>query len=447
MGNPLVSIIVPVYNTKNYLARCVDSLLGQDYENLEVLLIDDGSTDGSEALLDEYQEKDARVRVIHQENAGVSLSRNRAIEAARGEYIRFVDSDDWLPENATSLLVGAAEEAGCDMVIADFYRVSGTRMSQKGDIDEDQVMDRVEFAAHMIENPADFYYGVLWNKLFRRSIIMDHGIRMDAELSWCEDFLFNLEYIRYAETFRAIQEPVYYYLKRKNSLVSQSMSIATTIRTKIITFEYYNDFYKDVYGDDYEDVQGKVRYYLLSAAKDGVVMPIPSTRKKTGADLSPQTEQELLGKTGFWPDLYYGRRLLEDYLRSDAVLKPLTFDDASLLWLFRDIRQFGRQKEIAVITGQTPQRTARTLSRLKRGEYIATRTDKDGMLIVAVLEKGHVCLEKIEEILRQFGGICMDGLSPEERACLTAVEARVRRNVRGQAKKEHITGGESYGGQ
>ncbi len=445
MENPLVSIIVPVYNTQKYLARCLDSLLAQDYENLELILIDDGSTDGSETLLDEYQEKDARVRVIHQENAGVSLSRNRAIEAARGEYIRFVDSDDWLPENATSLLVSAAEEAGCDMVIADFYRVSGTRMSQKGDIDEDQVMDRVEFASHMIENPADFYYGVLWNKMFRRSIIMEHGIRMDAELSWCEDFLFNLEYIRYAETFRAIQEPVYYYLKRKNSLVSQSMSIATTIRTKIITFEYYNDFYKDVYGDDYEDVQGKVRYYLLSAAKDGVVTPLPSTRKKNGSDLSPQTEQELQSKVGFWPDLYYGRRLLKELLRADEMLKPLTFDDVTLLWLFRDIRQFGRQKEIAVITGQTSQRTTRTLSRLKRGEYIATRTDKEGMLIVAVLGKGRECLERIEAILLQFGSVCMDGLSAEERTCLSEVEVRVRRNIRGQVKKEHITGGESHG--
>ncbi|MCD8362070.1 MAG: glycosyltransferase [Lachnospiraceae bacterium] len=445
MENPLVSIIVPVYNTQKYLARCLDSLLAQDYENLELILIDDGSTDGSETLLDEYQEKDARVRVIHQENAGVSLSRNRAIEAARGEYIRFVDSDDWLPENATSLLVSAAEEAGCDMVIADFYRVSGTRMSQKGDIDEDQVMDRVEFASHMIENPADFYYGVLWNKLFRRSIIMEHGIRMDAELSWCEDFLFNLEYIRYAETFRAIQEPVYYYLKRKNSLVSQSMSIATTIRTKIITFEYYNDFYKDVYGDDYEDVQGKVRYYLLSAAKDGVVTPLPSTRKKNGSDLSPQTEQELQSKVGFWPDLYYGRRLLKELLRADEMLKPLTLDDVTLLWLFRDIRQFGRQKEIAVITGQTSQRTTRTLSRLKRGEYIATRTDKEGMLIVAVLEKGRECLERIEAILLQFGSVCMDGLSAEERTCLSEVEVRVRRNIREQVKKEHTTGGESHG--
>ncbi len=436
MGNSLVSIIVPVYNTQKYLARCVDSLLGQDYENLEFILVDDGSTDGSEILVDEYQKKDARVRVIHQENMGVSLSRNRAIETARGEYIRFVDSDDWLPENATSLLVSAAEEAGCDMVIADFYRVSGTRMSQKGDIDEDQVMDRVEFAAHMIENPADFYYGVLWNKLFRRSIIMEHGIRMDAELSWCEDFLFNLEYIRYAETFRAIQDPVYYYLKRKNSLVSQSMSIATTIRTKIITFEYYNDFYKDVYGDDYEDVQGKVRYYLLSAAKDGVVMPLPSTRKKNGSDLSPQTEQELQSKVGFWPDLYYGRRMLAELLRADEMLKQLTLDDVTLLWLFRDIRQFGRQKEISVITGQTSQRTTRTLSRLKRGEYIATRTDKEGMLIVAVLDKGRECLKRIEAILQQFGAVCVDGLSSEERECFTAVEAKVRRNVREQAKKE-----------
>ncbi|MCD8249023.1 MAG: hypothetical protein LUC60_04100, partial [Lachnospiraceae bacterium] len=128
--------------------------------------------------------------------------------------------------------------------------------------------------------------------------------------------------------------------------------------------------------------------------------------------------------------------LLKELLRADEMLKPLTLDDVTLLWLFRDIRQFGRQKEIAVITGQTSQRTTRTLSRLKRGEYIATRTDKDGMLIIAVLEKGRECLDRIRAILLQLGDLCMEGLSLEERACLTAAEERVRHNVRGQVKKE-----------
>ncbi|MCD8330764.1 MAG: glycosyltransferase, partial [Lachnospiraceae bacterium] len=107
---PLVSIIVPVYNIKKYLRRCADSLLGQDYENLEILFIDDGSTDGSESILDEYQRQDPRVRVIHQANAGVSASRNRGLDLARSEYIQFADSDDWLPADAMRQLVNAAQE-------------------------------------------------------------------------------------------------------------------------------------------------------------------------------------------------------------------------------------------------------------------------------------------------------------------------------------------------
>lgn len=103
-----------------------------------------------------------------------------------------MDSDDWLTADATKLMVRAAEETGCDMVIADFYRVVGEMVSQKGDIDADQVIGREAFVGFMMENPADYYYGVLWNKLYRRSLVEAHGIRMDAKLSWCEDFLFNL---------------------------------------------------------------------------------------------------------------------------------------------------------------------------------------------------------------------------------------------------------------
>lgn len=229
---PLVSIIVPVYNARDYIERCVDSILNQEYQNLEILLIDDGSVDGTDVLLDAYAARDQRVRVIHQENAGVSASRNRALDLAQGEYVQFADSDDWLTPDSTKLLTRPAMEKGCDLVIGDFYRVTGKRLSQKGDIDTDHVMDRREFASYMIENPADYYYGVLWNKLFRRSIIEEHQIRMDEELSWCEDFLFNLEYIRYAESIYAIQVPVYYYMKRKDSLVSQGISISNTVKMK-----------------------------------------------------------------------------------------------------------------------------------------------------------------------------------------------------------------------
>ena len=154
-----VSIIVPVYNAQEYLKRCVDSILSQDYRDFELLLMDDGSKDASGEICDAYAQQDGRVRVVHKENTGVSDTRNQALELARGTFLQFLDSDDWIVPEATRLLVRSMEEYNCDMVISDFYRVSGERLAQKGDIEEDKVMSRQEFASYMIENPADFYYG------------------------------------------------------------------------------------------------------------------------------------------------------------------------------------------------------------------------------------------------------------------------------------------------
>ena len=171
---PMVSIIVPIYNAEQYLRRCVDSILNQEYTDYELLLVNDGSTDASGDICEEYGDQDPRVIVIQKENTGVSDSRNRALDRARGKYLQFLDSDDWITPDATRLFVRAAEEYGCDMVISDFYRVVGERLSPKGDIEEEGVLTREEFAAHMMENPADFYYGVLWNKLYRRDIVEEH---------------------------------------------------------------------------------------------------------------------------------------------------------------------------------------------------------------------------------------------------------------------------------
>ena len=188
-----VSIIVPVYNSAKTLRRCADSILNQDFTDYELFLVDDGSTDDSGAICDEYAALDNRVHVIHKNNSGVSDTRNTALDLAHGKYIQFLDSDDWITPDATKLLVRTAEKNNCDLVIADFYRVNGERVSQKGDIDEDAVLSKEEFSHHMMENPADFYYGVIWNKLYRRDIIEKHELRMNAQINWCEDFMFNLE--------------------------------------------------------------------------------------------------------------------------------------------------------------------------------------------------------------------------------------------------------------
>ena len=329
---PTVSIIVPVYNAENTIPRCIESILNQEYSDFELLLVNDGSTDGSGAVCDAYAARDARVRVIHKENTGVSDTRNTALDQARGAYLQFLDSDDWITPDATSSLVRAAESAQCDLVVSDFYRVVGERVSQKGDIDDDGVMTREEYAAYMMENPADFYYGVLWNKLYRRSIVEAHHLRMDPEISWCEDFMFNLEYIRYAETFRALQVPIYYYVKTKGSLANQSLTISKTVKMKLTVFEYYHRFFKSVLDEEeYEKSRLKVYRFLLDAAGDGSVPPavLPNSRKL--GDERMQVSPHVLDGEGVLYDAFRERKLLDRYLETAALKNDLALPDAKLL--------------------------------------------------------------------------------------------------------------------
>lgn len=337
---PKVSIIVPVYNAEKGLARCVDSILNQEFRDFELILMDDGSRDRSGEICDGYARADARVVVVHKENTGVSDTRNQAVARARGTFLQFVDSDDWLTADATKLMVRAAEETGCDLVIADFYRVVGEMVSRKGDIDADQVIGREAFVGFMMENPADYYYGVLWNKLYRREIVEAHGIRMDAKISWCEDFLFNLEYVRYATTFYALRTPVYYYVKTKGSLVNQKISLSRTVEMKLAMFECYNDFFKHVLDEEaYERKRLQVYHFLVDAAKDGFVFPatIPGTQK-LGEERS-QALQEVISEDGIIVERYRDRKLIERYLESVALKYDMTMAELSLLLYRKDAGQ------------------------------------------------------------------------------------------------------------
>ena len=191
MPQPLVSLIIPIYNLADYLPQCLDSVRKQTYENLEALLINDGSTDASLAVCREYSRRDSRFQLIDKANSGVSDSRNQALDRAEGKYIQFLDGDDWLSSDATETLVHAAESTGADLVLAHFYRVVEERVAARGHIKAQRVLTRQEFAEEMMKAPANYYYGVLWNKLYRRSIIEAHRLRFDSQVNWCEDFLYN----------------------------------------------------------------------------------------------------------------------------------------------------------------------------------------------------------------------------------------------------------------
>ena len=269
MNHPLVSIIVPVYNAATLLARCIDSIRFQSYENLEILLINDGSTDASRAICEMYARVDERIRFIDRDNSGVSATRNHAINLAKGVYLQFVDSDDWLDEHATRMLVERAESTNADLVIAHYCRVEGDGNPEVcGFINQRGPITKRMFAEHLMDEPASFYYGVMWNKLYRRSIIQAHGIECDESLRWCEDFLFNLEYIRWCQTFAAVQTPMYYYVKNRTGLTSKvARAPIRTLQTRQMLFEYYKELYQEL--GLYEENKLQIHKYLIANTKNG----------------------------------------------------------------------------------------------------------------------------------------------------------------------------------
>ena len=375
---PMVSIIVPIYNAEQYLRRCVDSILNQEYTDFELLLVNDGSTDASGDICEEYGDRDPRVIVIQKENTGVSDSRNRALDRARGKYLQFLDSDDWITPDATRLFVRAAEEYGCDMVISDFYRVVGERLSTKGDIEEEGVLTREEFAAHMMENPADFYYGVLWNKLYRRDIVEEHNLRMDTDINWCEDFMFNLEYIRYAKVFYALHAPIYYYVKRKGSLASQGINISKTVKMKLNVFEYYNNFYKHVLEEeDYEKNRLQVYRFFIDAAGDGTVPPSILPGSKKLGDERVFVNTEILQAEGPAGEDYRKRKLLEHYLEPVALKGDLKVMDVRLLLCLCEKHEWDSRRELADFAGISRTNLTSGLQRLNMRGFLKIEEVKE----------------------------------------------------------------------
>ena len=429
--NPTVSIIVPVYNAEATISRCIESIINQEYRDFELLLIDDGSTDSSGTICDRYAAEDSRIRLIHKENTGVSETRNMALDLACGTYLQFLDSDDWITPNATRLFVEEAERYHCDMVISDFYRVVGKRVAHKGDIDDDCVLTQEEFSAHMLQNPADFYYGVLWNKLYRRDIVEKYHLRMNPEISWCEDFMFNLEYIRHAEVFYALQVPVYYYVKTKGSLASQGMSISKTIKMKLMVFEYYNNFYKHVLDEeDYEKNRLQVYRFLVDAAGDGAVPPsFFSGSKKLGEERN-SVSQEVVAGEGILMDDYRYRKLLDYYLEPIAQKNNLTLGEVRLLLCLSQLRHIGTRKEIADFAGITVRSLSLLLQRLSLKnmlKYEENRTTKE--LKITFLPLASPIQNEIAAAQSNFEQAKYAGFTEDELIQYAALTEKIKNNI------------------
>lgn len=247
-----ISVIVPVYNVEEYLARCVDSILAQTYENLEVILVDDGATDTSGAICDDFAAKDSRVWVIHKENGGLSSARNAGLEAATGEYIAFADSDDWIEPDAYAHLLGLMEKHQVKLVCGGRYDVSGKTGQRTVGLcpRREEVISGEELAGRIF----------LWDgcdssacdKLYHRSLLENFRY---PEGKVCEDVPVTYKIVLQADRVAMSDKPFYNYYHRPGSI-----SMAFSITEKTFHFSQHTEVIYPYIRDNHPAIAAQARY-------------------------------------------------------------------------------------------------------------------------------------------------------------------------------------------
>lgn len=223
MSQELVSVIVPVYKVENYLRKCVDSIIRQTYKNLEIILVDDGSPDGCPKICDDYAVIDSRIRVIHKTNGGLSDARNAGIEVATGEWIAFIDSDDWVDDRFIATLLEAAITTDSDLAICAYSKVyeNGTTIPAVNG-EQEKILSSLEAIRDLFTRRT--YGGVMsWNKLYKRNIFIDNGIEFPYGKVHEDNFTTYKTYF-FANKIVYIDTPLVFYLQRRDSIMGEQFS-------------------------------------------------------------------------------------------------------------------------------------------------------------------------------------------------------------------------------
>lgn len=266
MQQPLVSFIIPAYNAQSGIVRCLESVCGQTYPNLEIIVLNDGSKDETLALCRKLAAQDARIRVVDKPNTGVSDTRNCGLELARGKYIQFADADDYLAPDFTANMVTAAEAQNADLVIAPYWMVYPEDYQFEVSFMEKLqvalhiinpritvhkglygflpagVYDQKDYARWLMKKPQTFYFNVLWNKLYRRELLVQGDIRFAKE-KFAEDQLFNFEYLAVLHTAVAIEGPGYYYIQNAQGLCHTNVGFLDFNRFRLRMLKRYQELF------------------------------------------------------------------------------------------------------------------------------------------------------------------------------------------------------------
>ena len=251
----LISVIVPVYKVEKYLKRCVDSILAQTYPCLEVILVDDGSPDGCPAICDEYAREDRRVRVIHKENGGICTARNAGLLQAEGQYVSFIDSDDFMDLVAYEKIIKVLKNNQADILDFGWRYVSETgektenfhENPKKLLLDESYIKKQVlPPLLNLEKNRKNFVFDFSWNKIYRKEIIDKYQIHFDEKRNTWEDRIFIVEFLKYCKNYYCMDECFYNYVSVPNSL-----SRRYNAQYLELILANYN-LYVELFGEDYD---------------------------------------------------------------------------------------------------------------------------------------------------------------------------------------------------
>lgn len=208
--NKIISVIIPVYNVERYVAQCLESILNQTYKFLEIIIVNDGSTDDSYNICKKYADTDKRIKLFSKKNGGVSSARNYGLSYVTGDYVYFMDSDDYLELNACEIMIKNIKNF--DLLCFNWSCTYKNNKIRNG-VQTDKILSRNETLDLCVQNENSFS-GYLWNKLFKADIIKDNHIKFNKNISICEDLLFVVEYIQYCDKVNSISNVLYNYRMR-----------------------------------------------------------------------------------------------------------------------------------------------------------------------------------------------------------------------------------------
>lgn len=219
----IVSIIIPVYRVEKYLSRCIDSVINQSYENIEIILVDDGSPDNCGYICDEYAKRDSRVKVIHKENEGVCVARNLGINVSTGDYIFFVDSDDYISKEAISVLLKHVKQIDADITIGN-YNI----FNQNNEVKQVNTFDEISLEKELLNSPQERYkyffgnsFGIqVWNRLYKSSFIKKNNVMFEKQVYYGEDFLFNMKLFIRNPKICLVDSTTYFYYQNSESITN-----------------------------------------------------------------------------------------------------------------------------------------------------------------------------------------------------------------------------------